>query len=380
MGNVDTVQKVVKNRKAVWGPDSGHGSLIWFNMFDYTFYNGLRTYQHAMIEKKLDQITTFKEFKKARQKVTFTKFLYQLTNRDIFGDVTMNAVFPGLRELIDRSIQPGNVGIVQAVPTDGVAQAVPISATLDLSTGVFVKPYQRMKPFLTPGHAWYRTRLDTSIEHPWVRIPVDPKSDKKDNRGRCIVCCEHCEKGNCNATVARQDGKGTRTYGRSGRKSAKYCITCNVVLCKHCYKQFHTSNVPLSPCSDHHPLLHNRSTRSSAVTPSPSAKQLQILSRCSRRPVESSPPPTNRQASNAPSTPTRIGKNYKKQGHSVPPNTANVLPSPRRRAKKRSEDTNTTQCQPSPLRTHRKKKGRNINAARPLPTRQTRSMSFNSNK
>jgi len=163
------------------------------------------------------------------------------------------------------------------------------------------------------------------------------------------------------------------------RKSAKYCITCNVVLCKHCYKQFHTSNVPLSPCSDHHPLLRNRSTRSSAVTPSPSAKQLQILSRCSRRPVESSPPPTNRQASNAPSTPTRIGKNYKKQGHSVP-NTANVLPSPRRRAKKRSEDTNTTQCQPSPSRTHRKKKGRNINAARPLPTRQTRAMSFNSNK
>ena len=112
------------------------------------------------------------------------------------------------------------------------------------------------------------------------------------------------------------------------RKSAKYCITCNVVLCKHCYKQFHTSNVPLSPCSDHHPLLRNRSTRSSAVTPSPSAKQLQILSRCSRRPVESSPPPTNRQASNAPSTPTRIGKNYKKQGHSVPPNAANVLHSP----------------------------------------------------
>jgi len=60
MGNVDTVRKVVKNRKAVRGPDSEPGSLMQFNMFDYTFNNGSRAYQHAMIEKKLDQITTFK--------------------------------------------------------------------------------------------------------------------------------------------------------------------------------------------------------------------------------------------------------------------------------------------------------------------------------
>ena len=32
MGNVDTVQKVVKNRKGVRGPDSGPGSPMWFDM------------------------------------------------------------------------------------------------------------------------------------------------------------------------------------------------------------------------------------------------------------------------------------------------------------------------------------------------------------
>ena len=41
MGNIDTVRKIVKKRKAVRGPDSGPGSLMISNIIDYALYNGL---------------------------------------------------------------------------------------------------------------------------------------------------------------------------------------------------------------------------------------------------------------------------------------------------------------------------------------------------
>ena len=47
MGNVDTVRKVVKNVKALHGPDSGPGSLMWYTIFDYIFYNSFRIFQYA---------------------------------------------------------------------------------------------------------------------------------------------------------------------------------------------------------------------------------------------------------------------------------------------------------------------------------------------
>ena len=45
MGNVDTVQKVVNKTKAIRGPNSGPGSLMWYTVFDYIFYNAFRIYQ-----------------------------------------------------------------------------------------------------------------------------------------------------------------------------------------------------------------------------------------------------------------------------------------------------------------------------------------------
>ena len=67
MGNVDTVRQVVKNIKAVRGPDSGPGSLMWYTIFDYIFFNSFRIFQYAQLEKKLDRINTFKELQYQRK-------------------------------------------------------------------------------------------------------------------------------------------------------------------------------------------------------------------------------------------------------------------------------------------------------------------------
>ena len=72
IGNVDTVRKIVKRIKAVRGPDSGPGSLMWYNLLDYTFPNGFRVYQYTQLESKLDSFTSFKELQKARQKITLS--------------------------------------------------------------------------------------------------------------------------------------------------------------------------------------------------------------------------------------------------------------------------------------------------------------------
>ena len=47
MGNVDIVRKVLKKRNAVRGSNSGPGSLIWFELIGYTFYDAFRLYQHG---------------------------------------------------------------------------------------------------------------------------------------------------------------------------------------------------------------------------------------------------------------------------------------------------------------------------------------------
>ena len=76
MGNVDIVRKVLKKRKAVRGPNSGPGSLIWFELVGYTFYDAFRLYQHGQLEQSMQKFSSFKQFQKARQKITFTHRIY----------------------------------------------------------------------------------------------------------------------------------------------------------------------------------------------------------------------------------------------------------------------------------------------------------------
>ena len=96
MGNIDNVRKIVKKRRAVRGPDSGPGSLMIFNMFDYALYNGLRNWQHSVLESQVSLFTSFRQFQKARQKITYTKFLFKLLEPSGFGILKCLRYYPGL--------------------------------------------------------------------------------------------------------------------------------------------------------------------------------------------------------------------------------------------------------------------------------------------
>ena len=91
----------MKKRKAV-RPDSGPGSIIWFELFGYALYNGFRLFQHGELDQKIDQFETFKSFQKTRHKRTFTSFLFKLANGECFDKNTMVKSFPGLREFINQ--------------------------------------------------------------------------------------------------------------------------------------------------------------------------------------------------------------------------------------------------------------------------------------
>ena len=60
--------------------------------------------------------------------------------------------------------------------------------------------------------------------------------------------------------------KKKRTLSRLGRKSFKFCVQCNVILCGHCFDAFHSDQVPLPNCS---PYLHLIQRPSRAVVTPP---------------------------------------------------------------------------------------------------------------
>ena len=60
MSIVDIVRKVLKKRNAVRGPNSGPGSLIWFELFGYTLYTGFRLFQHEKLDQTIDEFESFK--------------------------------------------------------------------------------------------------------------------------------------------------------------------------------------------------------------------------------------------------------------------------------------------------------------------------------
>merc|ERR1712157_526820 len=49
MGFVDLPRKVIKSKRAIRGPDSKPGSLMWLNMFGYILFQAWRKYQDSRL-------------------------------------------------------------------------------------------------------------------------------------------------------------------------------------------------------------------------------------------------------------------------------------------------------------------------------------------
>ena len=328
MGNVDTVRKVLKKRKAVRGPDSKPGSLMWLGMFGYLDYNAFRLFQIADMEDMLDKFETFKEVQEWRQEnITFTKYLFLTSDENAFNEEVMRRYFPGLKEMINHGVvereTPSSRNVVSVSPANANAES----------------PYNKIGPYLKEGNALRNKRLDPSRNH--VLIPIPKSEDNKEGRGRCIVCCEKCIKSICD-------------NHRLGRKTSKYCFGCGAVVCKHCHKAFHTELVPLPQCSTHHHLVNARSSRNVA---SPNQTQ------------EAAPPLISRRSVAAVATPSPA------QTSRTSTSSSKGQASPRRRSTK-SKSADTSSLQPSPSRTHKQKKVRknnNVNETSPSERRTTRS-------
>ena len=84
IGNVDIVCKILKKRKTVRGPYSGSGSLMWFELFGYTLYNGFRLFKHGELDQTIDRFKSFQKFQTTRKKRTFISFLLKLVEGDCF--------------------------------------------------------------------------------------------------------------------------------------------------------------------------------------------------------------------------------------------------------------------------------------------------------
>ena len=233
MGNVDTVRKVIRRIKAVRGPDSGPGSLMFLNVLDYTFFNAFRIYQHAQIESKLESFTTFKQLQKARQTISSSPaFLFMLSHPDCLNYERMQRFYPGLREAIDRGFieDPPEAVRVLCQPAQGVT-------TVAKSSG-----YKRFVSFLDPSNALYRLRLDVTQNH--LTKTSDKKETSKEEevrtvRSRCVLCCLKCDE------HSKTTNAGSHT--RLGRLTVQYCLACDIYLCKKCFCSFHEDKVPTIP-------------------------------------------------------------------------------------------------------------------------------------
>merc|ERR1712176_1122886 len=238
MGFVDLPRKVIKSKRAIRGPDSKPGSLMWLNMFGYILFQAWRKYQDSRLIHQLDDIKSFKALQTSRAGIiSFNAFLYQLCEGDdkINAD-TMRLLYPGLGETIDGG------PIQHSISTSSGSESI------DHPQRSKYGFYLRIQHFLDPTNRLYKTRLDKSLCHKPVKVPLG--EGQKDGRTRCILCCEKCIKNVC--TPVRTD---TEERIRHGRKTTKYCPACGVVICKHCWNVFHSKDITLPACSKFHHML-----------------------------------------------------------------------------------------------------------------------------
>ena len=103
MGNVDTVRKTLGYHKVKRGSNTKPGFLVWYTFFNYILYNLFRVYSYYLMEKKLGEFVSFKQFQDRRKHMlSFKDFLDDLCCRDSFGISQFDKYYPGLKEKFDQ--------------------------------------------------------------------------------------------------------------------------------------------------------------------------------------------------------------------------------------------------------------------------------------
>jgi len=223
---------------------------------DYIFVQAFRHYQHGKLESRMEHFTSFRQFQMERRRGnSYRSYLFKL--KEELTPSSLEMYFPGLRQQID--LMKGGPATRNAAREED-EHALGTTATAASAVPPLEAP-SKMKAlydFVNPENPLSASRLDVSLNHIKRRSDKKKKVVKKDGtveyrreRGRCILCCEHCDehvktpKANCKT--------------RSGRKSVWYCGACEVYLCNHCWESFHTDDVPnLPPCIENKMGLAHR--------------------------------------------------------------------------------------------------------------------------
>jgi len=85
------------------GLNTKPGFLVWHTFFDYILYNAIRVYLYFLTEKKLFNITSFKQFQDKRKNLfSFKNFLDDLYCCNSFSSSQFEKYYPGLKERYNK--------------------------------------------------------------------------------------------------------------------------------------------------------------------------------------------------------------------------------------------------------------------------------------
>ena len=149
--------------------------------------------------------------------MTYTSFLFKLgIGPNCLCERAMVQYYPGLKEHLNHS------HCVQETAA-GVGGARPDVDSTETTTGYKCHAYNMIEAFLRTDSEKYHLRLDATKPHKSVAL------SKEDKRGRCVLCCEFCNRNKCKAGSESNTTNATKKFSRMGRKSRKYCI-CSIAF------------------------------------------------------------------------------------------------------------------------------------------------------
>jgi hypothetical protein len=171
-------------------------------------------------------------------------------NRDQKTTVEHTTRIPIPKSTLPRWNQLCSVCQATHRPVASRAEVVTAPAAM---VGLALKPITMKKAifqFVNPSNALCHARLDAGLNHLRAKsskVKIEKKADgtthQCQDRGRCVVCCEKCDR--------HSNHFGNKCSGRVGRKPSHYCVVCKVYLCDMCWVSFHCHDIPcLPPCTE----------------------------------------------------------------------------------------------------------------------------------
>lgn len=227
MGAVDTVRRVLSGNRA---QHNGLGPVArtWMLYIDYALFNAHRAY--LLLNPKLDpnRFESYDAYSKKKTKLlTYKMFLFELARQFTSENVLKFAPKA-------KNINPdGNISNCTVLkPVEKVNETPRV---IMLCRGILIKA--------NTSEAFIKFRSNHTFEPEILEKAIS-----------CALCCKFC-------STDKPHSEKTRSSNRKGRNTKVRCKICQVPLCKHCWKKFHTKyKIPYPICQISNPkaIFHEK--------------------------------------------------------------------------------------------------------------------------